>query len=142
MEIISIILSLLFSFYSAACDIKYRKISNRSLIIMGVLSLTFLFLREGIKKGTLYIFCLLPIWVFLFLLFVFKVTGAADIKLLYVLSLLIGRKEIIEVFILSLVVSLLIGIIYLIKGKKTMPFAVAIFIGMVVYCYGKFACHL
>lgn len=142
MESISIILSLLFSFYSAACDFKYRKITNKSLFFMGFISLIFLLLREGIIKGFTYILYLLPIWTILFLLFVFKITGAADIKLLYVLSLLIGREGIIEVFILSLVVSIFIGIIYLVKGEKTMPFAMAIFIGMVVYFYGKFACHM
>lgn len=109
---------------------------------MGLISLMVLFLREGIVKGFICIFCLLPVWMLLFLLFVFKITGAADVKLLYVLSLLTGKEGITEILILSLIVSLFIGIIYLVKGMKTMPFAVAIFIGMVVYYYGKFTCHM
>lgn len=137
MNNLAILWSLLFSFYSAVCDFRYRKITNKSIVLAGTVSLFILFVKDGFLKGAAQIAVLIPVWILLFFLFVFKVTGAADIKLLYIISLQTGRDGIILVFIFSLFAGAFIGIIYLLRGEKTIPFAVAIFIGMVVYFYGK-----
>ncbi len=137
MNNLAILWSLLFSFYSAVCDFRYRKITNKSIVLAGAVSLFILFVKDGFLKGAAQIAVLIPVWILLFFLFVFKVTGAADIKLLYIISLQTGRDGIILVFIFSLFAGAFIGIIYLLRGEKTIPFAVAIFIGMVVYFYGK-----
>lgn len=134
--------------YAAISDIKSRRISNSFIAksyIVGILIQTFFIVKKGSVSDMGNVLAALTIpYVLLLVIYILGGIGAADIKLLSVIGMLIGIRLIVKLMIVSFLVGGVIGIFsWLLTKNKRIPFAVAIFIsltGLLILNYtgGKF----
>ena len=138
-----------FALVAAFMDLRFRKVSNR-LILMGLgVGLIRRLLLEGgtgLLVGVIQI--IIPV-VFLYLFFLIGALGAADIKLFSLIGGFVNFKELATCVVVAFMIGaiwsigllLQIGVRRLLhknqesKGKeedKSIPFAVAIFLGLLV----------
>lgn len=126
----------IFTFCIAACaavsDLKSRRIKNRFLQICLLIGIIF---RWGDIVPDGLFGMIIPFLIFL-VPYLLGAIGAADIKLLSVLGLYLGPREIIIVITLSVVYGALYCLaVILLKGFKTVkeekiPFAVSVFMAV------------
>lgn len=114
-KIACLIFLILFGVYR---DLKSYKISNLLIVIgisIGFAFQTYEFGRKGILTGLIGSF--LPI-LLLFILFLFKVLGAGDIKLFSIVGSFYGATFVFQTIIIAFLIGGLMSIIHLIKSKK------------------------
>lgn len=107
---------------SAYEDFKSRKIKNKTLLVLGALSIIFAIfafdremLFDGLGGVGLAILLLIP-------LYALKAIGAGDIKLSIILAFLVGSFDFLNIFIFALICGFLIGFIKIILDKKVTLF--------------------
>lgn len=112
-------------------DVFKRQIPN-GLILVGVfVELMYQALvdgAEGIFQGVVRLGLFIPV---LFLFFQCSVVGAGDLKLISIMSLVLSWGELGRWLCISICLGLPIGIVYRLRGQKSFPFGVPLFIGMV-----------
>ena len=154
---VTFLLSFIIAIQAAISDMKSRKVSNRFLlaalvsgvvlraliICYSILNMTYQ-IDNNFQKQNILCFdeimdCLLGLIIPFFSLLIpyfLGVFGAADIKLLMILGLILGRQKIIAIIIVSIFLGGIIGVFEVIKKlfrksairKIEIPFAVAILI--------------
>ena len=158
---VTFLFSFLIAIQAAVSDVKSRKVSNRFLLVAlvsgivlralifcySILNMTHQIDNNFQKQNTLcfdeIIDCLLGLIIPFFSLLIpyfLGVFGAADIKLLMILGLIVGRQRIKVLIVVSIFLGGIIGIFTIIKKlingsinkRIEIPFAVAILIADVV----------
>ena len=154
---VTFLLSFLIAFQAAISDVKSRKVTNKFLLVALVIGVMLRALIIGYSTlnmmhqsdNSFYRFitlifdeimdCLLGIlipFIVLLIPYLTRAFGAADIKLLMILGLILGRQKIIAIIIVSIFLGGIIGVFEVIKKlfrksairKIEIPFAVAILI--------------
>lgn len=99
-------------------DIKSFKISNR-IILSGILTGLIINFHEVGWYGIIQCFCgvVTPV-ILLFLLFLFKVLGAGDIKLFSVIGSFLGITFVLQSIVLSFFIAAILSVIHLIKYRQ------------------------
>jgi prepilin peptidase CpaA len=138
-----------FTIVAVIMDIRFRRISNRLIVIgLGVGLIRRLLLEGGAGLFAGVIQIILPV-IFLYLFFLIGALGAGDIKLFSLIGGFVNFKElvtcVIAAFVIGAIWSLLrlfiTGICRLLQAKEeeasrkkehTIPFGVAIFFGLLV----------
>jgi prepilin peptidase CpaA len=103
---------------SAYEDFKSRKIKNKTLIVLGALSIVFAIfafdremLFDGLGGVGLAFLLLMP-------LYILRAIGAGDVKLSIILGFLVGSFDFLNIFIFALICGCLIGFIKIVIDKK------------------------
>ena len=154
---VTFLLSFLIAFQAAISDVKSRKVTNKFLLVALVIGVMLRALIIGYSTlnmmhqsdNSFHMFitlifdeimdCLLGIlipFIVLLIPYLTRAFGAADIKLLMILGLILGRQKIIAIIIVSIFLGGIIGVFEVIKKlfrksairKIEIPFAVAILI--------------
>ena len=130
-----------FLIYIAYYDIKFKKITNRMVMMIFTLWLVHLFVGEIMYPGGILEELLLSLGGILFTSIIFipayylskKAIGGGDIKLFLVLSLYFKYSSIVPLILVSLFMCSLIGIIMMLmhkaQRKSILPFAPFIYFG-------------
>ncbi|GKX67421.1 A24 family peptidase [Inconstantimicrobium mannanitabidum] len=118
MRIVKIILLFIIVSLAMYTDIKENKIKNKHLIIPLVLGIVLSFISggvEGMKDSLLGM--IIPIGIF-FVVFLFRMFGAGDIKLYCTIGAIMGVKFIENNIIYSFLLAGIIVIVYLLITRK------------------------
>ncbi|MGE3973863.1 MAG: prepilin peptidase [Bdellovibrionales bacterium] len=99
-------------------DLKQRKVRNNFIIVSFVMALVLLLLQEGIQGLPVGMLSLVAAFGVGFPLFLLRVVGAGDVKLLMVLALNLDWNAVLTVACASLVWGALLGIIQILLKKQ------------------------
>lgn len=107
------ILVLTMAFAAACLDIAFEKISNRCTLFFWLTGLFYQLLGHGVLGGLYFLKgSLIPI-LMLFFLFVFRMLGAGDIKLLSALGGIMGTSAIIKCVAISFLFGAILSIAFI-----------------------------
>ena len=122
-----------FTIVAAIMDIRFQKISNRLIVIgLGVGLIRRLLLEGGAGLFAGVIQIILPV-IFLYLFFLIGALGAGDIKLFSLIGGFVNLRELATCVIAAFVIGAIWSFVWLLLKKgRCIPFAVAIFLGLLV----------
>lgn len=118
-------------------DIEERLIPNKILIWFGI-PIFILSIFAPLTNMTSRMIGFIGILIFFVLLLLItsgKGIGGGDVKLFLLLSLIFGAKNILIIFYISIVIGFVYGLFFLIKRKREIPFAPAIFLSVFIFLY-------
>jgi len=132
-------------------DIRTGKVRNGWIAVLFLTSAVLCFLQEGVRGLGIGFFHMFLAFLLLLPIFAFRVLGAADIKIFLSLSVLFPLQAMLFIFISSILIGTLTGIVILVQDLFHSPkaskklfhceyhyihFTIPIFISVLLYEYG------
>ena len=99
-------------------DVKYHKIPNKFIIIGMVSSWVGRFLEQGVKSVGMSLGCMLIPFLLLFPLFVMRMIGAGDIKLLCMFAFMMTPMQVIFLLFFACLIGGIWAIVKMIRDKS------------------------
>ena len=135
-------------------DIRTNKVRNEWVLVLFADSIVLRFWEEGFTGLGIGLFHMLLAFLLLLPVFAFRALGAADIKILLSLSFYYPLQGMVFIFVSSMVIGAVVGIVMLVQTHLTahvyrfhyIHFTIPILISVLLYEYGGvyelFVCNL
>jgi len=124
------LLILIISFCGMISDIKSRRISNRQLLISFFSCFIYFFIFKGFRYSIISLVYMLIPFVTFYPAFVVRLIGSGDIKLMMLLSYVLGLYKSCDLIFLILVLGVFFLLLCQVFKLSDPPFSVPIFAGL------------